>query len=105
MPRKKEPKPLRYPRKLRVTLEKIAAAAEEHDTGLPDAEDDNPAAFGRSFWSTFYQPNSVHFIYAQADHVFMRTESIAYIFPLAVADRHFIPPPWKTNPPLSDADD
>ena len=63
MPRTK--KPLHYPKKLRVALEKIADRNANTDT----PEENASSVFGRSFWSSFIRPKSVGLVSASLDEV------------------------------------
>jgi hypothetical protein len=92
MPRK-HGKPLKYPKKLRVTLEQVADGAKERqaEANLTDELVDKLS----SFWRSFLPPNSVAFLQAKTDDLLMRMETTSYMRPRLKPTYRHVPPPWK----------
>ena len=83
-------KPTRYPRKLRVTLEKVKAHRQADTEAL---EED--ASIGRSFWSSFIRPKSVWMMTATVSMVLRRFETKYHLEAQPLAERVTVPPPWE----------
>jgi hypothetical protein len=97
-------KPVKYPRKLRMKLEKIAAARDNREALPPGAEDLAKELFGNlseedrwpfnTFGRSFLPRNSVHLMAARIDDVHERIITTAYLFPQHHAEVIGISAPW-----------
>jgi hypothetical protein len=89
-------KPLRYPRKLRQTIEKVEKNRQARAaTGDPNASlEDNMNPLFHNFWRDFLPRGSVHTMIAEVDDVLQRISHTSYMRPPFQAKRVFARPPW-----------
>ena len=86
-------KKTRYPRKLRQTIEKIAAARDERE-----ARADEPESEYSTLWQDFIPRNSVHLVHTKVDEMRQRIISTFMMEPQFHHPRTFVRPPWDTEP-------
>jgi hypothetical protein len=101
------PKPTRYPRKLRVKLEQIAAGREQRkadvtgqsaDTSHGDSEFDPY----RTFYRSFHRPGSIEVMLGRVDEVLHRL-TIRHQMRAPATDFVTVKPPWLGAEPDASA--
>ena len=97
-------KPVKYSRKLRKTLEKVASAREERAAIAAEDDFDNSALIGspfNTFYRSFLPTVSVHTMLARVDDVLQRIEVTNYMEPPLAIERILVPPPWASETDIS----
>jgi hypothetical protein len=95
----KKSKPMRYPRKLRQTIEKVASARDERaatgdpNAGLEGSLEANPLF--HNFWKDFLPRNSVYAMMNTVDEVLRRIEVVYHMAKPVAAPRVLLRPPWQ----------
>jgi hypothetical protein len=91
---RKPRKPVRYPKKLRATLERIQATADS-------AQDDDEKEFDpfRTFARSFLPRNSVEGMYARVDEDLHRITMEYHLRSDSGVYRITVPPPWDNAEP------
>jgi hypothetical protein len=88
-------KPVKYPRKLRHKLEKIASAREEREALAADIDRDLSGTPFNTFYRSFLPTGSVHTMLARVDDVLQRIEVTSHMAPPPATKRAFVRPPWE----------
>ncbi len=90
-------KQIRYPRKLRQTLERVASGRDAREA-MADPEFDPWHTFYRDFLPT----GSVHLMHTVMDERLLRLETHMHMAAPEEPDQIAVPPPWEGNPGASE---
>lgn len=98
---RKPKQPPKYPRKLRMTLEKVAQGKAGRETGEAPKTDALSVVLD-TLWHEFLPPNSVHLMYSRIDEAPMRISTVYHLSatqrPELLSDK----PPFLAESPTSE---
>ncbi len=95
----KSPKTTKYPRKLRVKLEKIATARDSRQEWPNDDQpfDPDKVDVHQTFYRSFLPHNSVHAMICRIDEVLERVTMTSHMEEGPFTERVTGPPPWASE--------
>ena len=92
-------KKVKYPRKLRVKLERMASNRDAREAEAMAEPEFDP---WRTFYRDFLPAGSVHLMHTVMNGTLMRLQTHTQMAPPYEPERIAVPPPWKGNPGASE---